>query len=146
MRHFHRPIRSLSRTQTGFTLVEMMVALMVVSWVLSSSYIAIAAFSDQRVLMQKRFLGQSVAWNELMQRYRLNRGWIGESNFSALREAQGIESEHGVQWHWHFQQESALGRGVVKQTVNVYEQDIGNQESATPSATLVLFQIEQSYE
>ena len=130
--------------QTGFTLVEMMVSLMVVSWVLSSAYVAISAFADQRLLMQKRFLGQSVAWNELMERYRLNRGWNGQSNFRSLRDSQGSETADGVLWYWQFEQESALGRGVVKQTVNVYDSGSVNQESASPSATLVLFQVESN--
>lgn len=134
----------ISRYQDGFTLVEMMVALMVVSWVLSSAYLAISAFADQRLLMQKRFLGQSIAWNELMARYQLNRGWHGETSFSPLRESQGSETENGVVWYWQFDQEPALGRGVVKQTVNVYDNSTTNQESATPSATLVLFQVEES--
>lgn len=133
---------SIARHQTGFTLVEMMVSLMVVSWVLSSAYIAISAFADQRLLMQKRFLGQSVAWNELMERYRHNRGWNSETGYNAQRESQGSVTKDGVLWYWQFEQESALGRGVVKQTVNVYDSISSTEEPATPSATLVLFQVE----
>ena len=122
----------------GFTLVEVLVALLIVSWALTSAYLAIGAFADQRQLMRERFNGQSVAWNRLMEEYGHGRGWDGQ--FSEQRHWNGWIEDGGRRWYWELHEEAALGRGVKKQTVTV-SSDARKQAGQSPSAILAIFQV-----
>lgn len=126
-------------TQAGFTLIEVMVALLIVASVLGSTFSAITSFATQQQRIKERFSGQSIAWNQLMARYQVNNGW--QSELVEDLDDNGIVSANGTNWFWQLNQEASLGRGVFKQTVNVYRSNALNDSQLIPSASLVLFEI-----
>ena len=54
----------------GFTLIEVAVALVILSWVLGSAIFMVQQYADERLRLRERFFSSSVAWNRLMERYQ----------------------------------------------------------------------------
>ena len=54
----------------GFTLIEVSVALVILSWVLGSAIFMVQQYADERLRLRERFFSSSVAWNRLMERYQ----------------------------------------------------------------------------
>lgn len=130
----------LKYNSDGFTLIEVMVSLLIVATVLTSAFSAIMAFANQRTHMSEKINAQSIAWNELMMRYQSSNGWIGDNDKASL-ETTGVVFQNGLSMNWVFEQQAALGRGVYKQTVSVY-----NSALSTPKrmSSMVLFQSDVS--
>lgn len=129
---------SIGRNSTGFTLIEVMVALLIVASVLTSTYTAIVGFAEQRQRIKERFNAQSIAWNRLMRHYIYTNGWQREFNETGTVTTGTVE-ENGFEWSWQYSQQAALGRGVTKQTVDVYNKTTNPSLAKPVSASLVLF-------
>ena len=65
----------VSSINRGFTLIEVVVALFILSLVLSSAIFSVHQYADERVLIRDRFLANQVAWNHLMERYQHSKKW-----------------------------------------------------------------------
>ena len=59
----------------GFTLMEVAVALLILSMVLASSLQLVGQYADERVLIRERFLANRVGWNRLLEKYQELEGW-----------------------------------------------------------------------
>jgi type II secretion system protein I len=64
----------------GFTLMEVAVALLILSLVLASSLQVVGQYADERVLMRERFFANRVAWNRLLEKYEELEGWHSSGN------------------------------------------------------------------
>jgi len=60
----------------GFTLIEVAVALTILSWVLGSSLFLVSQYADERLRMRERFLATQVAWNQLMEQYGFSQDMV----------------------------------------------------------------------
>ena len=70
---------------SGFTLIELVVALFILSLVLSSAIHSVQQYADERVLLKDRFFAHNVAWNQLMNRYKVSQAWSAKSNQIVLK-------------------------------------------------------------
>jgi type II secretion system protein I len=117
----------------GFTLIEALVALLIVSLVLTSASMAIGGFVDQRTTLQSRFLAQSVAWNQIMEIHRYHQGWTSFQDGELS--SKGQEELLQGNWNWEYREEPTSGQNMYRQTIEVYG------EQATPEAALTMFQV-----
>ena len=83
----------------GFTLLEVVIALLILSTVLTSSLQLVHRYADQRITMQDRIAANQVAWNRLMERYQIAENWIPANGLGALR-IRGVDEESGRNWQW----------------------------------------------
>ncbi|MBT5104180.1 MAG: prepilin-type N-terminal cleavage/methylation domain-containing protein, partial [Porticoccaceae bacterium] len=56
-----------STKKKGFTLIEVMVALFILSLVLGSAVQMVHQYSDERLRIRERFFANQVAWNHLLE-------------------------------------------------------------------------------
>ena len=120
------------KRRAGFTLIEVVVALAILGWVLGSVLSLVSQYADDRLRMQERFLGQQVAWNQLMEEYRLSRGWVAVGEAGSSEEA-GEQWAGGRNWQWQLDLEEAAGEGLWRHEVQV------ETEGGRPAASLVAF-------
>lgn len=91
------------RGQFGFTLVEVMVALMIVAVALPAFLNLVMTQLDGTASIRDKTLAFWVAENELT-RLRL-RAKHGATDFSLPEEARGTTTQVGVEWHWQLSNE-----------------------------------------
>ena len=60
------------RPNAGFTLIELVVALFILSLVLSGAIYSIQQYADERLMMKDRLYSHNVAWNLLMKRSQVS--------------------------------------------------------------------------
>ncbi len=102
----------------GFTLIETLVALLVVAIAYTGVAAAVSQFVDQRILLVERHTSHRIAWNRLMEQYLVARGAAPEeSNFA---EKNGVVSANGGQWRWQIDARQAEGQGLVRYQVDVF--------------------------
>ncbi|MAM70107.1 MAG: type II secretion system protein GspI [Gammaproteobacteria bacterium] len=120
-------------TQQGFTLIEVVVALTILSWVLGSVLFLVSQYADERIMMRERFYGNQVAWNQMMENYQLSRGWspLGESNRIELS---GEEEQDGQTWFWQMNITRAMGRNLFR-----YETRVAAESEQSSASTLVMY-------
>jgi general secretion pathway protein I len=86
---------SVQRTK-GFTLIEVMVALLVVAIALAANLNSINAHTQLYYQLEKRYWGQMVAWNQMINYlYPGKQGSSGKSGNSEMR---------GATWYWKISQ------------------------------------------
>ena len=68
--------RRIKSETTGFTLLEVVVALLILSTVLTSSLQLVHRYADDRIKIQDRMSANQVAWNKLMERQQIAENWI----------------------------------------------------------------------
>ncbi len=103
----------------GFTLLEVAVALAILGWVLGSAIALVSQYADERRLLRERFLGNQVAWNQLLEEYRRSRGWLGR--ISQPQRQQGEVRQAGQDWRFATEMEPAAGSGLLRYQVSVRE-------------------------
>ena len=74
----------------GFTLIEVTIALVILSMTLSSAMYAVHQYADERIRMKDRILANQVAWNNLMNRYQHFKGWTSGRDRTMLK-TKGID-------------------------------------------------------
>lgn len=117
-RKFKMGQRLHKKNCTGFSLIEVMVALVIASFIISSSVITVGNIADQRIGMQERFASESIAWNKLMEQYQLVEGLISDNIDAA--ESNGTSEALGRQWHWELEAESTFGEDFFRYQVEVF--------------------------
>ena len=80
----------------GFTLIELVVALFILSLVLSSAIYSVQQYADERVLLKDRFFAHNVAWNQLMKRYQVSQAWSATSNKIVLKKKVKFEFSYMI--------------------------------------------------
>ena len=120
---------------SGFTLVEVLVALMVVAIAYTGVAAAISSFADQRLLLVERHTSHRVAWNRMMEQYLLSRGIdVQQRDFAG---PWGSVTARGGVWRWQMSEQEAAGRGLVRYQVDVYPPATATDDRA--SGTLSAF-------
>ena len=123
----------------GFTLLEVVIALLILSTVLTSSLQLVHRYADQRITMQDRIAANQVAWNRLMERYQIAENWIPAKGLGALR-IRGVDEESDRNWQWELKIEEAAGQNLSRYKVEVYSQNSGDSE-----AKLAVFMVDREY-
>jgi len=115
--------------QRGFTLVEVMVALLVISVGYASVITALSGFADQRLMLRERIPAHQVAWNLAVASLLAARGWSGAA---AQAQQQDGQIDHaGQDWRWLQQSTRARGEGLYRYDFSVSRADA---RPAEPSA------------
>ena len=117
----------------GFTLMEVAVALLILSTVLASSLQLVNQYADERVRMRDRFLANQVAWNSLMEQYREVQKWPSGSG-SAERSTKGVERQGDRDWRWQLKVEEAMGQNLYR-----YEIEVRGEGAQRPRAVIAAF-------
>ena len=106
------------RTQQAFTLIEVVIALTILSWVLGSVLFLVSQYADERLMMRQRFYGNQVAWNQLLDNYQKSRGWISVTQSTNV-ELDGREQQGGQSWDWQLEVAPAMGRDLFRYEARV---------------------------
>lgn len=109
----------------GFTLLEVAVALAILGWVLGSALVLVSQYADERRLLRERFLGNQVAWNQLLEEYRFARGWQGLLPPRQIQ--QGEVMQDGQYWWFLTEMEPTVGSGLYRYQVTVQDVDSKRQ-------------------
>lgn len=122
-----------SRRSNGFTLIEVAVALAILSWVLGSAIYLVSQYGDERFRLRERFFATQVSWNRLMERHQYAQGWVPASERSELQ-SKGVDDQLGRGWRWELSVEEAAGEDLYR-----YEVKAGAEGSAKFSSALALY-------
>ena len=119
----------------GFTLIEVMVALLVVAIAYTGVATAITGFADQRMMLVERHTSHRVAWNRMMEQYLVSNGIdIQQRDFA---EPRGAVQARGGSWRWTMTEQNAAGKGLVRYQVDVFSP--GATKDNPPSGSLSAF-------
>ena len=121
----------------GFTLLEVLVALIVMSLLLGGMYRVVEQQVDERIRINDRFLGQTAAWNRLLDQYQLVEGWVPRGN--RLGQRRGTAELYGATWYWTLDTQQTFGDNFFRYEVLTFTDP--NTEEAPSVASLVAFYI-----
>lgn len=130
MAHAVNPRAGIASTH-GFTLVETLVALLVIAVAYAGVTTAVGRFVDQRQMLVERHAGHRIAWNRLLEEYRA----IHWPSASGQREREGLAETAGGRWHWRLQQDKAQGQGLIRYRVEVFDGNGDDNERVIGSLT-----------
>ena len=131
--------RRIKSETTGFTLLEVVVALLILSTVLTSSLQLVHRYADDRKKIQDRISAYQVAWNQLMERHQIAENWI-PANDVVVQGTTGLAEESDRDWKWELKIEPAVGQNLFRHQVSVF-----SQNSADSEARLAIFLVSQEY-
>lgn len=120
----------------GFTLIEVIVALFILSLVLSSAVQMVHQYSDERLRIRERFFANQVAWNHLFERYQHSQKWTASAGLSNLK-TKGVDKQAGQDWRWEIKVEKAMGQDLYR-----YQAQSGSVNSKNYQATLAVYLVE----
>lgn len=120
--------------QRGFTLIEVLIAFMIASLMLTAALVATQQMADEKYQYQRRLAASNLGWNRLMEQYQLIEGWLPQSG--QLGQTSGRVESLGRQWRWQLQAESTLGENFYRYQVRVFEAD-DEQDSALLAAYFI---------
>lgn len=123
------------KSPSGFTLIEVAVALAILSWVLGSALYVVHQYADERLKLRERFFSTQVSWNRLFERYQDSQGWVPDSDRRG-RQKSGIDEQLDQNWRWEIKIESAMGQDLYR-----YEVQSGLEDSEKFSGSLSLYLI-----
>ncbi len=129
---------SRHRSSRGFTLIEVVVAIFILSLVLGGAISMVHQYADQRGRISSKLFASQVAWNTLLEQYRYaqGEGWVARSE-RANRPNKGVEQQHGQNWRWQTQVEPAMGKDMYR-----YEVRVGLENDQRTISALSLYIIE----
>ena len=55
-----------AKSAAGFTLIEVVVALAILSWVLGSTLYVVQQYADERLKLRQGFFATQISWNRLL--------------------------------------------------------------------------------
>jgi type II secretion system protein I len=122
----------------GFTLIETLVALLIVAVAYAGVTTAVSQFVDQRLLLQERTAGHRIAWNRLMEQYLVSKGVdVQEQNFAGQS---GTETWRGQRWSWQISEKDAAGEDLVRYQVDVFADKSQREEDLKGSLVAYFIQ------
>ena len=120
----------------GFTLIEVVVALFILSLVLGGAISMVHQYADQRSRLSSKLFSSQVAWNALLDHYRYAEGWVDTSERGS-KPRKGVEKQYGQSWQWKIEVEPAMGKDMYR-----YEAQVGLEDSDRTISSLSLYIIE----
>ena len=125
-----------SNSKSGFTLIEVVVALAILGLVLGGAISTVHQYADQRGYLNSKMISSQVAWNTLMDKYRHAEGWVGQKDKGGLKQ-KGMQSQSGQDWNWFLEVKPAVGKDLYR-----YEARVQLRGSDRTSSALTLYLIE----
>ena len=125
---------SLPRKGRGFTLIEVLVALVVMGLVLGGLYIELQSQVDLRYRIQERYIGQTVSWNRLIEQYQIVNEWTPRGD--ALGEKNGSDEVLSREWFWQLEVQETFGEDFYRYEVETFQESAREGPS---SGSLVAF-------
>lgn len=125
-----------ARTTPGFTLLECLIALLVVGLVMGGSLFQVSRYADERAELTSRLDAHTLAWNKLMDQYQLIQGWVQPN--AGLAEASGTAMEGGRDWYWEIEATSTIAQDFYRYEVRVFETSTESAESSEDLAALLV--------
>lgn len=124
-------LMSLHFLKKGFTLLEVLVALVILGLVLGGLFTEIQSQVDMRYQLQQRYMAQTVSWNRLLQQYQLLEEWV-PSRSNEDSESSGEMQVQGVDWYWQMNVQETFGEDFYRYQVDSYrnEERSGNSEGS----------------
>ena len=127
---------SYSSRNSGFTLIEVVVALGILGLVLGGAISAVHQYADQRVHMSAKSLSNQVAWNVLLEQYYESNGRRSKSGRSTSAK-KGVKTHYGQDWDWVLTVEPAVGKNLYR-----YEAKVSAVDSERTTGSLSIYIIE----
>ena len=121
----------------GFTLIETLVALVIMGLVLGGLYSAVSQQADERLRLNDRFMGQTAAWNRLLDQYQLIEGWTPRGN--QLGQRTGNTELYGRTWYWSLDTQTTFGDNFFRYEVTTFDEP--PRENTQSIVSLVAFYI-----
>jgi len=109
----------------GFTLVETLVALLIITIAYTAATTAVGQFVDQRIRLMERHSGHRIAWNRLMEQYLVALGRAPAMAGSDERSGAAVLA--GETWQWRMTVDAAAGKNLVR-----YEVEVSRSDGAAP--------------
>ncbi len=127
------------KKKSGFTLIEVVVALAILGLVLGGAISTVNQYADQRGFINTKMIGSQVAWNVLIDQYRRSENWAVKSGYkrSSGNVKKGVEKQNGTDWTWELDIEPAVGKDMFR-----YEASISLRGSDRRVSSLSLYIIE----
>lgn len=123
-----------SRLAGGFTLIEALVALLVVAVAYAGVITALSRFADQRWMIEKRNFAHRLAWNQLVDSYLRNMGAIQSGKTKS--DDKGSIEFHSTNWQWQRNDQRTAEGSLTRYQVDV---SIDNEKQGRPVWSLVIF-------
>ena len=122
----------------GFTLIEVAVALTILSLVLTSALTVVSQYSDERLRLRERAFATQVSWNRLLERYQIAEKWVSSTQRGTVA-SKGIDEQYGQQWRWQVSTEAAMGQGLFR-----YEVKTGAADQQKSTTALAIYLIDRN--
>lgn len=126
----------LCEKHRGFTLIEVIVALVILGLVMGGLYSEIQSQIDRRYQMQERYFAQTVAWNRLLSQYQILQRWAPRSARAGNKS--GEAEMNGRDWYWEMEVQETLGEDFYRYEVKSFPtQDKSTQSTGSLAAYFV---------
>lgn len=110
----------VSAPPQGFTLVEVLVALLVIALLAGAALSLGSNYLLQQQRAEEGFVARAVAWNPLLEQYRASNGWLPANSPRAVN---GEVGAWGRQWRWQLASEQTMGEQFFRYQVTVARAD-----------------------
>jgi general secretion pathway protein I len=130
---------TMRSNNSGFTLVEVMVALLIVAVAISALLFRMMTNIDNTAYLRDKAIAQWVAMNQLTELRLRNR----HSNSVPDREQEGSEQQLGHEWYWRAVPKKTAAEGFVQIAVAVYQQRDDQEPLVTVTGLLDQYHREQ---
>ena len=127
---------------SGFILIEILVALVIITYVGLSAQQRISQFADDRSRLNNKQQAHWVAWNQLMQHYQNAQGWRVQGEPEPERS--GNVEALGRQWFYANRRQATITKNFYRFETRVAENPISDADDNNPgTASLTLFLVTQ---
>ncbi|MGV6807677.1 MAG: prepilin-type N-terminal cleavage/methylation domain-containing protein [bacterium] len=131
----NRSIAGKRSPQHGFTLIESLVALLILSVAYAGVTEAVSRFVDQRLMIDQRNISHRIAWNKLSERYLVHERAMRPDQ-SSSQDKEGKQTFSQIDWFWAFDTERTQAGGLTRTEVVVSIKEGGKLQ---PVRSLVIF-------